>query len=328
MEQVKPEDSRLQTNTEILMDCQEELKMLIKQAMYDVGVMATFERRKNKIIDEAVEQLDDEELKETAVRVLREFADKEYRIMVSLLRLGTLPLVLAFAGGDLTKAVNKNVAQREINIKVADLDIKTIVKAHSHLANSQPKVSYSQSLYGKAELNARFKEQQEMVDNLRKITNLVICDTHSDCSDRCFQWQGRVYSLDGTSGITSDGRKYVPLEVATNAIFKGHRNGLLGYNCRHKLVPYEKGLKPIYVPRAEQRKEKQISEKQRLLEREIRKNKAIALQFKEENAPIMRKKEIREKYKTYKERVSTLTKEYKQFCQENNRVEYRSRLKV
>lgn len=319
MEQVKPEDSRLQTNTEILMDCQTEIKLLIKQAMHDVGIMATFERRKNKIIDEAVEQLDDEELKETAARVLREFADKEYRIMVSLLRLGTLPLVLAFAGGDLTKAVNKNVAQREINKNIAELGVKELNKAYSHLGNSQAKVSYSQSLYGKAELNARFKEQQEMVDNLRKKTNLVICDTHSDCSDRCFPWQGRVYSLDGTSGTTSDGRKYVPLEVATNAIFKGHRNGLLGYNCRHKLVPYEKGLKYIKVPRAEQQKEKKISNMQRLLEREIRANKDLALSFKGES---------KEKYAFYKERVSTLTKEYKQFCQENNRVEYRSRLKV
>lgn len=245
MEQVKPEDSRLQTNTEILMDCQTEIKLLIKQAMHDVSVMATFESRKNKIIDEAVEQLDDEELKETAARVLREFADKEYRIMVSLLQLGNLPLVIAFAGGDLVKAVNKNIVQKEINAKIYNLSKSVINKAYSHLGNSQAKVSYSQSLYGKSELNARYKEQQEMVENLRKKTNLVICDTHSDCSDRCFPWQGRVYSLDGTSGTTSDGRKYVPLEVATNAVFKGHRNGLLGYNCfdRETRVLTDKGWK-------------------------------------------------------------------------------------
>ena len=158
-----------------------------------------------------------------------------------------------------------------------------------------------------------------MIGKLKAKTNLVVCDTHSDCSDRCFHWQGRVYSLDGTSGTTSDGRKYIPLEVATNAIFKGHRNGLLGYNCRHKLVAYEKGLKPIKVSKEEQQRESKISNYQRLLEREIRSMKDLAVAFKGENT---------DKYLYYKERVTQLTAEYKDFCQRHNRVEYRSRLQI
>ena len=316
---VEPANSRQQTNTEILMDCQTELKMLIKQAMYDVRVMATFESRKRKIIEEAVEQLDDDDLRQTAERTLSDFADREYKTMVSLLGLGNLPLVLAFAGRDLIKAIDRNEAQGEINRKIKGLGKSEINKAFSQLGNSQAKVSYSQSLYGHAELRARYNEQQDMIGKLKAKTNLVVCDTHSDCSDRCFHWQGRVYSLDGTSGTTSDGRKYIPLEVATNAIFKGHRNGLLGYNCRHKLVAYEKGLKPIKVSKEEQQRESKISNYQRLLEREIRSMKDLAVAFKGENT---------DKYLYYKERVTQLTAEYKDFCQRHNRVEYRSRLQI
>lgn len=316
---VEPANSRQQTNTEILMDCQTELKILIKQAMYDVRVMATFESRKRKIIEEAVEQLDDDDLRQTAERTLRDFADREYKTMVSLLGLGNLPLVLAFAGRDLIKAIDRNEAQGEINRKIKGLGRSEINKAFSQLGNSQAKVSYSQSLYGHAELRARYNEQQDMIGKLKAKTNLVVCDTHSDCSDRCFHWQGRVYSLDGTSGTTSDGRKYIPLEVATNAIFKGHRNGLLGYNCRHKLVAYEKGLKPVKVSKEEQQRESKISNYQRLLEREIRSMKDLAVAFKGENT---------DKYLYYKERVTQLTAEYKDFCQRHNRVEYRSRLQI
>ena len=59
------------------------------------------------------------------------------------------------------------------------------------------------------------KKQQEMLNRLKKVTRLVICDTHSDCSERCSRWQGGIYSLDGTEGYTEDGKKYDPLEKAT-----------------------------------------------------------------------------------------------------------------
>lgn len=316
---VEPANSRQQTDTEILMDCQTELKMLIKQALYDVRVMATFESRKRKIIETAVEELQDEELKPKAERTLNDFADREYKTMVSLLGLGNLPLVLAFAGRDLIKAIDRNEAQGEINKKLKEVGVAKINKAFSQLGNSQAKVSYGQSLYGYSELKARYNEQQDMVNKLKAKTNLVICDTHSDCSDRCFHWQGRVYSLDGTSGTTSDGRKYIPLEVAVKDTTYGVNNGLLGYNCRHKLVAYQKGLKPVKISKEEQQRESKISNYQRLLEREIRSMKDLAVAFRGENT---------DKYLYYKERVTQLTAEYKDFCQRHNRVEYRSRLQI
>ena len=312
-------NSREQTVTEILMDTQTEIKELIKYAIVNVHYMINFNERVVKIIENNLKEIKDEDVKEIAKNALLRFAQKEYQQMVLLLNLGQMPIILAFAEYNIKSSLNINEVQKQINDNVSNLTRQSINRAYSQLGNSQAKVSEHQSLYGYAELNARFKEQQEMLAELRKKTNLVICDTHSDCSDRCFQWQGRIYSLDGTYGTTSDGRKYVPLEVATNAVFKGHRNGLLGYNCRHKLRPYADGVKAVKVTKEEQQAQQKITATQRALEREIRYSKDLALTFKDVDT---------EKYSYYKNKAAILTSEYREFCKNNNRVEYRSRLKI
>ena len=310
--------SRPQTATEILMDTQTEIKELIKQALFSVTHMITFNERVEKLIDKNIAEIENEELRKTAKETLLRYARQEYQTMVNLLNFGNLPILLAFSAYT-NKEFNKEQYQAQMNEKIKNLGRADINRAYSQLGNSQAKVGYGQSLYGHSELVARHEEQVEMVDNLKQKTNLVICDTHSDCSDRCFPWQGRIYSLDGTYGKTEDGKDYVPLEVATEAVFKGHRNGLLGYNCRHKLHAYKKGMKANKVTKQEQQREKALSAQQRLLEREIRHTKDMALSFKGVDE---------EKARKYREQIRQLSAEYKQFCQENNRVEYRSRLQI
>ena len=322
MAEAKPASSRPQTNTEILMDCQTEIKLLIKLAMSNVLYMITFERRKDKLIKDAIEQLDDEELKVVAERTLQAFARKEYQTTVQMLKLGSLPIILAFAGEDVKKTINVRVVQKEIDEKRSVLTKTDKHKAFSHLGNSQAKVSNHFTLFGRAEMNARHQDQLKMIEDCRKEGNLVVASTHSDCSDRCRKWQGRVYSLDGTSGRTSDGRRFEPLENARNAVgtkYEKDHNGLLGYNCRHKIMPYKKGLKPIKVTKKEAEREYKITQTQRKLEREIRTAKDQAL---------MLKKEDNDSYKFYKAKAKLLTRTYQDFCRENNRVEYRSRLKI
>lgn len=101
---------------------------------------------------------------------------------------------------------------------------------------------------------------------------LVIVSAHADCSERCREWQGRVYSLDGTSGKTSDGREYVPLEVATDIYTPDGKwkNGLFGFNCRHYMVEYKDGYKFPKVSPAREAKEYKITTKQRYMERQVR----------------------------------------------------------
>ncbi len=90
------------------------------------------------------------------------------------------------------------------------------------------------SLRARAEMEVRYQSHVDEIDNLKQDgVKLVICSVHADCSERCAPWQGKVYSLDGTTGTTDDGRKFVPLEIATQRNFtkKGVPNGLMGFNC-------------------------------------------------------------------------------------------------
>lgn len=132
------------------------------------------------------------------------------------------------------------------------------------------------SMRNRAEMEVRNDYHQSEIQGLKdKGARLVVCSAHADCSDRCFKWQGRVYSLDGTSGKTPDGQEYVPLETATDIYYttkagKTYKNGLLGFNCRHRLYEYVPGMGIPKVSKAEQRKENKINTKQREMERNIR----------------------------------------------------------
>lgn len=308
------ESARPYTSMEIVSDLQAEIKMLIKNSVFRISDMLKYTKRVEELLNENLKEIKDERLREIARESLIKFSQEQFRNVVNLLNFGQLPVIVAFTKG--YELLDLKGLQEQVNNKVASLKIRQIENAFSNLANSQPKVNNRQALYGYAETFERYNENQAMVSELKQKTKLVVCDTHSNCSDRCFKWQGRVYSLDGTYGKTNDGREYVPLEVATQARDKyGNVNGLLGYNCRHKLIPYGNGVKPPVVTKAEQKRQYEINNEQRLYERKIRAYK--------EKAELS----ILDKSK-YKKKSTELVKEYKEFCQKNNVVEYRSRLKI
>ena len=129
------------------------------------------------------------------------------------------------------------------------------------------------TLRNRAEREVRYQGHLDELQALRDSgVRLVICSSHANCSERCRPWQGRVYSLDGTRGITSDGRPYVPLEEATNILTPNGKwfNGLLGFNCRHYLVPYKHGYKFPSVSTETEEKQYRIDQTQRHLERKVR----------------------------------------------------------
>ena len=182
---------------------------------------------------------------------------------------------------------------------------------------------HNNSLRLKAELEVRYEHNQQMVADLRADgTRLVICSTHADCSQRCRPWQGRVYSLDGTSGTTSDGRKFVPLEVATQIKTENGRwyNGLLGFNCRHKLIPYQKGeWFPTPTP-AEEKRQYAITQRQRAMERTVRR---LRLE-----AQMLEGVGTKRQVATAKARAKAAYDKYKQFSQDNGRAFYPSRVQI
>lgn len=205
-------------------------------------------------------------------------------------------------------------------------DVKPIIE---RLSKQYPMdvddVAGRMSLRGKAELEVRYQHNLDMIQDLKdKGHRLVICSTHSDVSERCAPWQGRVYSLDGTSGVTDDGRKYVPLETATDIYYttksgKTYKNGLLGFSCRHFLVPYKSGYHFPKPNAKEERKQYEITKKQRQLERNVIRWKVNAIGYKGLD---------KERYEFAKAKAKEWNDAYIAFSRANNRAYYPSRTKI
>lgn len=187
-------------------------------------------------------------------------------------------------------------------------------------------VSGRNSMRNRAEMEVRNDYHQKQIQDFKdKGVKLVVCSTHADCSDRCYKWQGRVYSLDGTSGTTPDGHKYVPLETATDVYYttksgKTYKNGLLGFNCRHGLYEYKEGMGIPKVSKEEQRRESKINQKQREYERRIRE-----LRSEEE---LQRGAGNIAEANILKKKADALYEEYRRFSIENGRAYYPDRIKI
>lgn len=186
-------------------------------------------------------------------------------------------------------------------------------------------ISGRNSLRNKAEMEVRFNAQNEQLSQFRKDgVNLVICSTHADCSERCRPWQGKVFSLDGTSGRTDDGRSYQPLENATDIYYttkagKVWKNGLFGFNCRHFLVPYESGYRFPKPNAAQERREYAITEKQRRLEHIVRQWRTKAVEAKGQDERT---------YREARKKAIEANKAYIDFSVKHERAYYPSRTKL
>lgn len=181
------------------------------------------------------------------------------------------------------------------------------------------------SLRNLAEMQVRYERHQEEIAGFKAAgTRIVVCSVHADCSDRCAPYQGRVYSLDGTSGRTEDGREFVPLENATDRYYttkagRTYKNGLLGFNCRHKLFEYKVGMGIPTVSEEEQKREYSITRKQRAMERSVVSARETALIFKDVSPKVHDK---------WKKIATKRYDAYKNFSKENGRAYYPDRVKI
>ena len=103
----------------------------------------------------------------------------------------------------------------------------------------------------------------------------VRVSAYGGCSDTCLPWQGRVYIDDvfavftgeiiGDRGKSRSGKWYPLLSVAVKA-------GLFHPNCRHTLTSYQEGARePMQFDGEKVRENYRLEQKQRALERKIRK---------------------------------------------------------
>lgn len=308
--------------------------------------------RIDKIISEALKEIKIPALKEAAVRSLKKFYNRQYsELQRSFGRL--LPVLGAFLllsgkrlnGDDIRPTPSEKKRAEEFLAENGydgarlmgvplqrysqDYIKENVSPALERLALQEAKdpddISGRNSLRNRAEMEVRYQGHLDSISELRgRGVKLVVASAHADCSERCRPWQGRVFSLDGTSGVTDDGRRYVPLTEATDVFYttkagKRYKNGLLGFNCRHYLVEYRKGFRfPRPNPVAEKR-EYEITEEQRRLERQVRKWRIKAVESKGQD---------NEAYKKAKGKAVQWNNAYIAFSKAHRRAYYPSRIKI
>lgn len=297
-----------------------------------------------RVIQESVKQIPIWQLRDAAVRSLRNFANKQYNTLFRALGLPSAFLMLiASVIDESIPAKQREVIARQIELNYSEnipvgVPLQTYAKQYTEEklkpvldelstqnALDPDDVSGRNSLRNRAEMEVRYDDHLESISKLKEDGNkLVIASSHADCSKRCSPWQGRVYSLDGTSGTTPDGRKFVPLEEATDIYYttkagRTYKNGLLGFNCRHYLMPYKDGLKPPKPNKELERKEREITQRQRELERNVRLWRTRALEYKNVDYNA---------YRQAKEQAIKWNKYYIEFSKNNGRAYYPSRTKL
>lgn len=195
-----------------------------------------------------------------------------------------------------------------------------------------------------AEIETRYKlVGEDLRRNGIEINDFVIASAHSNASERCSWWQGKIYVVDlevdsrpmgqypghkpnQTILGYIDGKPYYSLLEAC-------QNGFLSYNCQHRLIKYFKGAIPPQYSFVTVEKNRHNTIVQRNMENTIRKykrrqtlstNKVIIRrknpytgmdeEFKERDYNILMSKYWQAKYKT--------------FCEDNDLPIYRWRLRI
>ena len=348
----------LNPQASVLVDVQTDIKITIKNGVLNGAPFFVIQNKVRDLIDKALKKLTSETLRNDARVSLMDFSNRLYTqmkiafpdpIMAAAIFTLVKSVTNSIAEGKTspTEEIYKlrtNVEKKafrtlygqsfETTAKGIPLQefqktyISKVSEALDNLAKERAldpnDVTGRNGLRNLAEMQVRYERHQDEIKSLKaQGVKLVICSTHGDCSERCSGWQGRVYSLDGTYGKTKDGRSYVPLEVATDVFYttkagRTYKNGLLGFNCRHKLYPYVDGMVTPTVSLAVQMRERAITRRQRELERNV-------LRWREE---AIAQKGNALKYREARRNALKWNEEYKRYSKEHGRPYYPDRVKV
>ena len=185
------------------------------------------------------------------------------------------------------------------------------------------------SLWQKAELDVRYENQMQNLQNLR-VTGVEYAWTssHPNASKRCAPWQGKLMALEGHARYSNfrvgklDGHWVYSLVDIMNQTDKYgyHNNIICGFNCRHRLIPYKGQLPPKEYNKDEIDQQRKIEAQIREMERNIRLHKKRARLYNEVG-----------EYKLAKQiesKIKQLVAQYKAFCERNGYAWQEYRIKV
>lgn len=349
---VKRKREALSKSTLELEKAQAAIKAIVKNGILRFQSWDTVNRAVGRVVEKYTKDLEEGEFKIRAQQSLYNYATLQWRKLRQDfvgLNLSLLPAVLAFTSSKSSDRARKKAADKIIQ-ETPQLEymtepsgrywdtaqplqefskdyMKRVKKGFYELANSEAKDSYSDrvSLRNIAEMNERFKQKEEDLGKLiASGEDLVWISTHGNCSERCEPWQGRLYSISGRSGEI-DGIKFQPLSNATDIYYttkagKTYKNGCIsGFNCRHVLIPYRKGNKPIEIPAEEIERDREINNTQRDFEVRIRKARALSIGLKEID-PVEASRYGRESKELYRK--------YIDYSKKNDVAYYPSRCEV
>jgi hypothetical protein len=239
---------------------------------------------------------------------LKQFARKIYLQASKIKKIKPVPDFAIKSGNIREETMQVNAT----TVYISDYKEKVIeiTRAVSQLQPEIKKSGKKISARMAAELSVRHEAIQRDLDRLRDNgINIIVVSTHANASSRCTPWQGGIYSLDDTYGMTNDGKSYIPLQVAIEGEEKDG-NGLFGYNCRHRAYEYKDGMKPpVEFTERELIEGRKVDEKMRYYERKLR----MLWQ-------LGKISEIKEERKKSKDSYKILYEEYFSYARQNERA--------
>ncbi|MBP1546303.1 MAG: hypothetical protein J6A37_06865 [Oscillospiraceae bacterium] len=142
---------------------------------------------------------------------------------------------------------------------------------------------------------------------------LISVSSHMGARPLCAPYQGRIFSRDGTSGVTSDGGgrqiSYTPLSETSF----GKPDGLFGINCGHVQYPFAPRINfQRYFPYPEEENAERYKQfqRQRAMERDIRATKRECM--------MLQQTGDKEGLKKASIRLRTQKEQYSAFCRSNS----------
>lgn len=200
------------------------------------------------------------------------------------------------------------------------------------------------SLWQKAELDCRYENQMQNLQNMRvQGVKYAYLSSHPNCSKRCQCWQGALVSLEEhapnpqtvvnyktfkynkSSFVVGrvDGKQVYSLPDIMNVVdnrYGYHNNIISGFNCRHRLIPFDGQNAPKEYSNEDIKKQREIESKIRELERTIRLKKKQLRLYNELGDKLA--------VKQLKSQIDQLTQYYKSYCEKNGYAWYKYRIDI
>lgn len=154
--------------------------------------------------------------------------------------------------------------------------------------------------------------------------DLVMVSSHLGARPEHYVWQGKIYTRSGLDP------RYPDFETATGY---GTVTGLCGANCRHNFSPYFEGMRNPFqeYDSEENQKQYELEQRQRTLERRIRKSKQETMGWRaamDAEADPVKKANAEAKYQKKAALLQQQNKAYNDFCEETGQKKRHDRIAV